>query len=130
MLGRLRHHIGQTLLFVTVTATVVMVTAGVGITCLEGEHNGNIHGIGDGLWWAITTMTTVGYGDKFPVSAGGRVLGGFLMIIGISVLSSVWPHSSKASQASWLCSTQRRQAIPWTEHRQVRGTVNQSGLPS
>jgi voltage-gated potassium channel len=44
----------------------------------------NIHGFGDALWWAFTTVTTVGYGDRFPTTAAGRGLGVMLMVAGIS----------------------------------------------
>ena len=40
--------------------------------------------VGTGWWWAITTVTTVGYGDHVPVSVGGRVLGAALMLVGIA----------------------------------------------
>lgn len=39
--------------------------------------------IPEASWWAITTMTTVGYGDTFPVTTGGRVVGGMTMVVGI-----------------------------------------------
>ncbi len=39
-----------------------------------------------GLWFAIVTVTTVGYGDTFPTSVGGRVIASFLMIVGIGFL--------------------------------------------
>ena len=43
--------------------------------------------LADGLWWTIVTMTTTGYGDKYPVTAFGRVLATCIMIIGIIVTS-------------------------------------------
>jgi voltage-gated potassium channel len=46
----------------------------------------NIHNFGDALWWAIVTVTTVGYGDKYPVSAGGRGVAVVLMLTGIGLV--------------------------------------------
>lgn len=46
----------------------------------------NINNIGDAFWWAIATVTTVGYGDVYPVTAEGRIVGSLLMIVGIAIL--------------------------------------------
>eukprot|EP00746_Dinoflagellata_sp_MGD_P088379 gnl/MRDRNA2_/MRDRNA2_34974_c0_seq1.p1 gnl/MRDRNA2_/MRDRNA2_34974_c0~~gnl/MRDRNA2_/MRDRNA2_34974_c0_seq1.p1 ORF type:complete len:389 (+),score=63.50 gnl/MRDRNA2_/MRDRNA2_34974_c0_seq1:140-1306(+) len=55
-----------------------------------GEHMGSFDGvcspfqsIPEASWWAITTMTTVGYGDTFPITTGGRFVGGMTMVVGI-----------------------------------------------
>jgi voltage-gated potassium channel len=40
----------------------------------------------DALWWAIVTVTTVGYGDVIPTSSGGRVIASFLMVAGVSAI--------------------------------------------
>ena len=48
-----------------------------------------ITNFGDAVWWAITTTTTVGYGDLYPVTWEGRVVAGMLMIVGIAVLGAV-----------------------------------------
>ena len=39
--------------------------------------------IGDGLWWAVQTVTTVGYGDRVPTSPGGRLIAALVMLVGI-----------------------------------------------
>lgn len=44
---------------------------------------------GDSLWWAVTTMTTVGYGDLFPKTATGRFVGAAVMVVGIGVIALV-----------------------------------------
>ncbi|PIR58853.1 MAG: hypothetical protein COU69_03590 [Candidatus Pacebacteria bacterium CG10_big_fil_rev_8_21_14_0_10_56_10] len=43
---------------------------------------GNIRTSFDGIWWAITTVTTVGYGDKVPVTVEGKIIGSFLQVLG------------------------------------------------
>ena len=45
--------------------------------------------LGDGLWWALQTVTTVGYGDIVPSSGTGRVIGAFVMISGIAFLTVI-----------------------------------------
>jgi len=57
----------------------------------------NIKSFGDGLWWAITTVTTVGYGDKYPTTFEGRVLAVLLMLTGISLMGVI-----TASVAAWF----------------------------
>lgn len=68
---------------------IVLVVAGAGaVLVLEFERDieaGNIKNLADAIWWSVTTITTVGYGDRFPVSAGGRGVAVVLMITGIAL---------------------------------------------
>ncbi|MDX2822974.1 two pore domain potassium channel family protein [Streptomyces ipomoeae] len=59
--------------------------------------NGNIHTLGDAVWWSFTTMTTVGYGDHAPTTGLGRVLAVGLMLAGIALLGVV-----TANIAAWF----------------------------
>ena len=52
----------------------------------ENTPGSNIHSYPSALWWSIVTVTTVGYGDRFPVSEGGRVVATVLMIVGIGLI--------------------------------------------
>lgn len=65
-----------------VTLGVVVSTAGL-VAVFENQGEGNIKGFGDALWWAVATVTTVGYGDATPVTPEGRGLAVFLMLTGI-----------------------------------------------
>lgn len=75
---------------VFITTLFLTYIAAVQITLIERvELNSNIKTFGDGFWWAITTVTTVGYGDRFPVTTEGRFLAVGLMIMGISLLGVI-----------------------------------------
>jgi voltage-gated potassium channel len=53
------------------------------LICEQQDTNANIKTAGDAIWWAMTTITTVGYGDKYPVTALGRIVAMILMTAGI-----------------------------------------------
>jgi voltage-gated potassium channel len=61
------------------------------------QHGATINSFGKALWWSITTVTTVGYGDVYPVTNTGRVIAVLLMIGGISLVGVV-----TAALASWI----------------------------
>ena len=70
------------------------------IAVLDAEQDAegaNITTYGDALWWAMTTVTTVGYGDHFPVTFEGRLIAAVLMLVGIALVGVV-----TAALAAWL----------------------------
>ncbi len=74
---------------------------------------------GDAVWWACTTMSTVGYGDLYPVTTAGRVVGVLLMVGGIALLGTV-----TATLASWL--VERCVTRPTRPTRSSAGSVTRS----
>lgn len=50
---------------------------------------GTFHTIGDAAWWALQTVSTVGYGDAVPKSGGGRMLGAALMLLGVAFVPAL-----------------------------------------
>ena len=79
------------------TAVLIYVAA---LAVLEAERHADtatIRTFGTAVWWAFTTITTVGYGDEVPVTPTGRVIAVALMIGGIALLGTI-----TATIASWL----------------------------
>jgi voltage-gated potassium channel len=72
-------------------AASVMVLNGALIVYLFERHapRSNIHTLGESLWWSAVTVTTVGYGDFFPVTTAGRITACFIMGIGLLTLAVV-----------------------------------------
>jgi voltage-gated potassium channel len=56
------------------------------LLCENHAPGSNIHSYPDALWWAVVTVTTVGYGDRFPVTGGGRTVAVILMLVGIGLI--------------------------------------------
>lgn len=63
----------------------------------RGHPGANITTFGLALWWAVVTMTTVGYGDRFPVTTEGRLVAVGMMVAGVALVGAV-----TASFATWL----------------------------
>lgn len=83
---------------VFVASIFIAYISAVQITISERTVEGsNIKNFGDGLWWAITTVTTVGYGDRYPTTMEGKFLAVGLMIVGISLMGVI-----TASVAAWF----------------------------
>jgi voltage-gated potassium channel len=71
-------------------AGLTLISSAVGFTMAEDVGEGRrIHSFFDALWWSASTITTVGYGDVYPVTAAGRVIAVFTMVVGISTLAVV-----------------------------------------
>lgn len=89
---------GHIVLYVIGAMTVLGYAGGLAVLDVEQDAPGaNILTLPDALWWALTTVTSVGYGDYYPVTGAGRFVAAGLMIGGIGVLSAV-----TAAFASWL----------------------------
>lgn len=84
--------------YVVSAAFVSLVVAAVAIREAErGSPDRNIHTLADGLWWSLTTVTTVGYGDLYPTTPLGRLVALGLMLVGVALLGVV-----TAAIAAWF----------------------------
>jgi voltage-gated potassium channel len=80
----LKHHS----LFRVLIAAAATLLLGAWLVMLfeENAKGSNIHNYPQALWWAIVTVTTVGYGDRYPMTEGGRVVAVVLMLVGIGLI--------------------------------------------
>jgi len=89
---------GRVAVYVAGATSLVLFIASLAVLDAErGAKGASITTFGDAAWWAMTTVTTVGYGDRYPITAQGRFIAGGLMLAGIALLGIV-----TASLASWL----------------------------
>jgi voltage-gated potassium channel len=82
---------GQYAVFITVLSGLIVLSVST-ILMVQFESRSpdpNIKTGGDALWWGFTTITTVGYGDKFPVTALGRTTAVFVMLAGVGIIGSL-----------------------------------------
>ncbi|MGI8667356.1 MAG: potassium channel family protein [Jatrophihabitans sp.] len=89
---------GRVAIYVSASTALVLFCAA--LAELDAERHSaspKIHSFGDSLWWAATTMTTVGYGDLYPKTTEGRCVAVGLMLAGVALLGVV-----TAAIASWL----------------------------
>lgn len=93
--GDFRGRIG---VYVFGATALVSFVASLAVYDAEHRHpDASISSFGDALWWTITTISTVGYGDRYPVTWEGRLVAGMLMVGGIALLGTV-----TAAIASWF----------------------------
>ncbi|HYC59190.1 MAG TPA: ion transporter [Thermoanaerobaculia bacterium] len=78
-------------------AFLLILGASTAILHFETAPESNIKSAGDAVWWAFTTITTVGYGDRFPISTAGRVVACLLMTAGVGLFGVF-----SASLAAWF----------------------------
>lgn len=103
---------GRLAVYVLSSAAILSYASALAVLDVEQDApDGNIVTIGEALWWALTTVTSVGYGDYFPVTIPGRLVASGLMVVGIAVLGVV-----TATVASWLVESVAADAADDSSH--------------
>jgi voltage-gated potassium channel len=109
---------GRVAVYVAGTVTLVGFVAAVAVYDAErGAPDASITSFGEALWWTITTISTVGYGDRYPVTFEGRLIAASLMVAGIALLGVV-----TASIASWFVENLRASRAETVER--VEGDID------
>jgi voltage-gated potassium channel len=130
MLGRiLVEQRGQSAaLAAALLALFLIVASSAAILRVEDPTKSNIQTADDALWWAFTTITTVGYGDRFPASGEGRVIAVLLMTAGVGLFSAF-----SGALAAWFlapdeANTDAEIAALTAEMAELRKAIEAAGL--
>ncbi|BCI84336.1 potassium channel family protein [Mycobacterium sp. SMC-18] len=131
LVGALQKAIGNAIrgkvIIYTISGAVLLVYVGA-LAVYEAERgapDAHITSFGLAVWWAMTTITTVGYGDMYPVTTTGRVMASLMMIGGISLVGSI-----TATIASWIVQSvsiddQKQDAVTAAHIEDLRGEIAQ-----
>ncbi len=87
-----------------VIAILMIIFSSIAILQVENDPNSNIKTAEDAIWWAYVTITTVGYGDKFPVTTEGRIIAALLMTVGVGLFGTF-----TAYLASWFIGEDKKE---------------------
>ena len=104
---------GKIIPFLALTTLVITLISGVVANFLSPA---GFDSLGDALWWAAQTVTTVGYGDVVPASTGGRLIGLFVMIFGVASVSLI----TALVTSSFITYQQRRSGGEVERHEELR----------
>jgi len=83
-----KNKIQGTLTSVAIIAVLMLLFSSVAILQFETDPNSNIKTAEDAIWWSYVTITTVGYGDKYPVTTEGRIIAVILMTVGVGLFGT------------------------------------------
>jgi voltage-gated potassium channel len=89
---------------ISAIAILLVIFSAIGILQVENDPNSNIKTAEDAIWWAYVTITTVGYGDKYPVTTEGRIIAAILMTAGVGLFGTF-----TAFIASWFVSDKNKE---------------------
>lgn len=82
---------------ITTTVATILFASAAAFHYFEFGVNQQVRGFGDSVWWSFVTVTTVGYGDIYPITVGGRIIAILLLLVGLSAFGVF-----TASVAAWL----------------------------
>ena len=112
----LRRRAQSTALAAVLVSLLLLFFSAAAVLQFEGLANGNIRNAGDALWWAFATITTVGYGDRYPVTMEGRLVAALLMTAGVGLFGIL-----SGFVASWFLTPSQQQQE--SELAAVRGEL-------
>jgi voltage-gated potassium channel len=113
------HHRANGAFFAVALLSILLVLfSSIAILQFETTKDGNIRTPQDALWWAFATVTTVGYGDKFPVTTEGRMIAAVLMTAGVGLFGSF-----TGLVASWILTPTKKDTQQDSELSRLREQI-------
>jgi voltage-gated potassium channel len=106
------------ILGVILGSIILVVVGSISILHVESASDGNIKTAEDAVWWSIVTITTVGYGDKYPVTTEGRIIATIIMFAGVGVFGTI----SGFVASSFLTPSEKKVE---TEERDIRKELDE-----
>lgn len=101
-------------------SVLLVIFGAIGILQFErGVAESNIQSAGDALWWAFVTITTVGYGDYYPVTTEGRMVASVLMTAGVGLFGTF-----TGFVATWFMSEEDNQDLA-AEHEELKAELQE-----
>jgi voltage-gated potassium channel len=91
ILGQLKKHRAESVLFIVVFCVMLVIESGAFLILMaeRAAPNANIQTASDAMWWVYVTITTVGYGDRYPVTNAGRLVGVMVMTMGVCLFGTL-----------------------------------------
>jgi voltage-gated potassium channel len=89
---------------VSLIAVLMIIFGSISLLQVEHDASSNIKTAEDAIWWAFVTITTVGYGDKYPVTTEGRLIAAFLMVTGVGLFGTFTGYMT-----SWFVGSQKKE---------------------
>jgi len=84
-----KNRVESTVVSMVIIAVLLLIFSSISILKAEDVPNGNIKTASDAVWWAFGTITTIGYGDLYPVTTSGRVVAAILIIFGVGLFGTL-----------------------------------------
>lgn len=121
----------NTVLAAGFVALMLITFCSIGIVHFENVPGGNIQSARDALWWAIVTITTVGYGDRYPTTTEGRVVATVLMIAGVGLFGTLSAYLAKWFITPEVDQSSRNElAALRVEIAELRGVIEKGHAPA
>lgn len=94
---------------------LVLLLSSLGVLLFEYRANQSFGNLGDAMWWTLVTAATVGYGDKVPLTTGGRLVGILVMLFGIGLLGMITGRI-----ASWLVEWKIKEGSGLADQKKIK----------